>query len=102
MGREDDFFAVGGHSLLAARLVARVNDAFDVHVPVARFLQRPTVADLAAAVTAATTGPKPGPGPGPLAPASRRTAARLLAEIDRLSDEEVESLLRDMEATEEE
>jgi amino acid adenylation domain-containing protein len=98
VGRDDDFFSIGGHSLLAARLVAQVNDAFGVQVPVALFLQRPTVASLAAAVTAAPAGP--GAGPGAVRPSARRTAARLLSEIDRLSDEEVESLLRDMEGTE--
>jgi amino acid adenylation domain-containing protein len=98
VGRDDNIFTIGGHSLLAARLVAQVNAAFEVNVPVARFLQQPTVASLAAAVTAATAGP--GAGYGPVKPSAGRTTARLLSEIDRLSDEDVESLLRDMEGTE--
>lgn len=95
VGREDDFFRIGGHSLLAARLVAQVNDAFDADVPIALFLQRPTVANLAGAVTAG-----PDAGRGPVRPVTRRTATRLLSELDQLSDEEVESLLRDTEGTE--
>ncbi|EWC64201.1 Non-ribosomal peptide synthetase [Actinokineospora spheciospongiae] len=96
VGRDDDFFRVGGHSLLAARLVAQVNDAFGVAVPIALFLQRPTVANLADAVAVATAGP----ATGPIRPSSRRAAARLLSELDQLSDERVESLLRDAEGTE--
>jgi amino acid adenylation domain-containing protein len=93
VGREDDFFRVGGHSMLAARLVTQVNDAFGVEVPIAQFLQRPTVASLASAVSVATAGP----GAGPIRPGTRRTATRLLSELDRLTDEEVASLLRDAE-----
>ncbi|MFC3452160.1 amino acid adenylation domain-containing protein [Amycolatopsis speibonae] len=95
VGRVDDFFRVGGHSLLAARLVAQVNEAFGVAVPMATFLQQPTVASLADAVTVATTGP----GAGPIKPRARRTAA-LLTGLDQLSDEKVESLLRDAGETE--
>jgi hypothetical protein len=98
VGRDDHFFSIGGHSLLAARLVAQVNDAFGVNVRVALFLQQPTVASLAAAVTAATLSPAV--GPAPIKPSPRRTAARLLSEIDQLSDDEVESLLRDLQGTE--
>ncbi|WP_410638517.1 amino acid adenylation domain-containing protein [Amycolatopsis sp. lyj-346] len=97
VGREDDFFRVGGHSMLAARLVTQVNNAFGVEVPIALFLQRPTVANLADAVAVATAGA--GTGPGPIRPGSRRTATRLLSELDQLSDEEVASLLRDAEGT---
>lgn len=97
VGREDDFFRVGGHSMLAARLVTQVNDAFGVEVPIARFLQRPTVASLADAVAVATAGPAP--GSGPIRAVTRRSATRLLSELDRLTDEEVASLLLDAEGT---
>ncbi|GAB3716980.1 hypothetical protein GCM10027598_27250 [Amycolatopsis oliviviridis] len=76
VGRDDDFFRSGGHSLLAARLVAQVNDAFGVAVPMALFLQRPTVANLADAVAVASAGP--GTGPGPIRPRARRTVVGLL------------------------
>ncbi|GAA1173661.1 hypothetical protein GCM10009664_46040 [Kitasatospora gansuensis] len=76
VGRADDFFRAGGHSLLAARLVAQVNEAFGVQVPMATFLQRPTVASLADAVTLATTGATA--GPGPIRPRTRRAAVRPL------------------------
>ncbi|MGW4383237.1 amino acid adenylation domain-containing protein [Kitasatospora sp. NPDC004531] len=72
LGRSDDFFRAGGHSLLAARLIAQVNEAFATAVPISAFLQRPTVAGLAEAVDAAATGAG---GAGPILPRARRAAA---------------------------
>ncbi|MCT9933172.1 phosphopantetheine-binding protein, partial [Planotetraspora sp. A-T 1434] len=51
-GRGQSFFALGGDSLLATRLVAVVRDRFGADVPLRDLLARPTVADLAVAVGA--------------------------------------------------
>ncbi|MEU8521261.1 non-ribosomal peptide synthetase [Streptomyces sp. NBC_01216] len=50
VGRDDDFFASGGTSLLVVSLLASVNQTFAVAVPLRDFLLSPTVANLAAAV----------------------------------------------------
>ena len=52
MGIHDDFFAMGGHSLLAARLAALLSQAFDITVPLRTLFEAPTAEQLAQAVEA--------------------------------------------------
>ncbi|WP_420752331.1 amino acid adenylation domain-containing protein, partial [Rhodococcus sp. O3] len=61
VGADDDFFELGGNSLIATRAVARINSRFSVHVEVGEFFDAPTVADLARLVDEAAdrgTGPR--------------------------------------------
>jgi acyl carrier protein len=55
VGVDDDFFALGGHSLAAAQIAARLHDAFGVEVPVAAVFEHPTVAELSRTVQEAAT-----------------------------------------------
>ncbi|GHJ41634.1 non-ribosomal peptide synthetase [Streptomyces sp. TS71-3] len=50
VGVTDDFFALGGNSILSARLMTRVERAFGRRPPLAAFLRQPTVEWLATAV----------------------------------------------------
>src|SRR5690606_12233170 len=43
IGPDDDFFAVGGHSILAVRMVAEVERAFGLRIRTARLFEAPTV-----------------------------------------------------------
>jgi amino acid adenylation domain-containing protein len=81
IGAHENFFALGGHSLLAGQILARVNHVFDLDLSVQALLWAPTVAEFAEAVEDAT-------GPGRIA-----AIARLVRQVDELSDEEVERLL---------
>lgn len=47
---EENFFALGGHSLLGAQLMARVRDTFGVEVPLRMLFESPTVAELSAEI----------------------------------------------------
>ncbi|MGI8807426.1 MAG: AMP-binding protein [Acidimicrobiales bacterium] len=50
VGIHDDFFALGGQSLAAAQIAARLGDALGVDVPVAAVFEAPTPAELARVV----------------------------------------------------
>ncbi|GGK49803.1 non-ribosomal peptide synthase/polyketide synthase [Nocardia camponoti] len=78
VGADDDFFAIGGSSLLAAKAAARIGSALDRRVGVRTLFESPRVADLAAAVAALASGDRPAlvgrerPAALPLSPAQQR------------------------------
>ena len=78
VGVTDNLFAAGGHSLTATRFVARVADSYGVNLPVHQIFARPTIAELAEIVSAD--------------PDFGRTESS--AELDDLSDDELDALLR--------
>ncbi|WP_169814450.1 non-ribosomal peptide synthetase [Nocardia pseudovaccinii] len=78
VGLDDNFFALGGNSLIATRIVARLGAALDTRIPVRTVFDAPAVADLAEAIRTAAAPPGPRPGPRerpsriPLSAAQRR------------------------------
>jgi acyl carrier protein len=90
IGIHDPFLDLGGHSLAASQVIARITETFRVDFPLRTLFEAPTVAELAAVITAslarkAEQGPRDG----------------LLAELERLSDAEAERVLkgRNVQAT---
>ncbi|OQS16354.1 non-ribosomal peptide synthetase [Nocardia donostiensis] len=78
VGADDDFFELGGNSLVATRVAARIGAALDANVPVSMIFEAPTVTKLAArAESHADTGrialtPQPRPQHIPLSYAQQR------------------------------
>ncbi|MFE7392934.1 amino acid adenylation domain-containing protein [Streptomyces sp. NPDC057582] len=75
VGVHDDFFWLGGHSMLAIRMIARVREDFAVDLPATAFFDDPTPAGLA-----------------------RRVLAAIEAELDDLSDEQLAAALAAVDA----
>jgi acyl-CoA synthetase (AMP-forming)/AMP-acid ligase II/aryl carrier-like protein len=70
VGIHDDFFQVGGDSLLVLQLLSRIRDALHVEVPLLTFFEAPTVASLALHIETAQQAAQGMPAP-PIVPIPR-------------------------------
>jgi amino acid adenylation domain-containing protein len=67
---EENFFALGGHSLMGAQLVARLRDTFGIEMPLRVIFEAPSVAELSSEID-----------------------RLLVAKVEAMSEKEVQSLL---------
>jgi amino acid adenylation domain-containing protein len=59
VGRDDDFFALGGHSLVATRVLSRVRETFGVDLPLRALFESSTLSALAATIEQASSAGVP-------------------------------------------
>lgn len=50
VGRQDNFFNLGGHSLMGAQIIAKIRDAFGVELSLRDLFDQPTVAGIASEI----------------------------------------------------
>jgi non-ribosomal peptide synthetase component F/acyl carrier protein len=81
VGVEENFFDLGGHSILASHLISRLREIFRIELPMRTFFESPTVAAMAASMAGEQGG-------------KVERIAELLISVASYSDEEVESRLQ--------
>ena len=84
-GLDDGFFAVGGHSLTAVRIAARLHRLLGRPVPVQAVLAQPTIRSFAAWLTENGVDPADEPDAGPASFAEGLTADLRAASADELA-----------------
>ncbi|THC44759.1 KR domain-containing protein [Streptomyces sp. A1499] len=99
VGVDDDFFALGGHSLAAVQIGARLKERLGTELDLRTFFDLPTVAHTAALLEA---GPAASAEPrNTIEVLSRAESAEDLDPLAELTDDEVEEELRRLLASEE-
>jgi acyl carrier protein len=92
---DHNFFELGGDSLLAARLVAEIHEAFGRAVSLRAIFDAESLADLADTIAQSSRAASDAVVV-PAACTETLTAADALARLDELADDEVEALLNRM------
>ena len=83
VGKYDNFFALGGDSLLATQVISRLTREFGFDVPILTIFQHPNLAELAANIVQSQ-----------FSSADENELLNLITEIENLSEEDVENRLR--------
>ena len=78
VGINDNFFELGGHSLLATQAISRLREVFSLDFSLRYLFENPTIAELAQKVIEQQ-----------IEQVENDELARILAEVDQLSEEEV-------------
>jgi amino acid adenylation domain-containing protein len=85
IGIHENFFMIGGHSILATRLIRRIWDIHGVELPLTEFYNVPTIAQMSAAIEERLEK---------LGNQREAELQKLLSEIERMCPQEVALLLK--------
>ncbi len=96
IGIQDNFFGLGGHSLMVIQVIARIRKVFEVEIPVRSLFEDPTIERSAKAVEESLAKGVKARLPiaarrKPAAPGNGREA--LMAQLGAMSEDEVHALL---------
>jgi acyl carrier protein len=78
IGVTDNFFALGGHSLVAMQIATRISETFRITIPIRVLFKGPTVAEVAVALTGREA-----------APGDVERTAQLVQQLDGMSIDEL-------------
>jgi acyl carrier protein len=92
-GVTENFFALGGNSLLAMQILARVRKTFEVEISIRSLFDRPTIEELAREIERAKASGVVARTPA-ITPRARPSIEEISAELKRLSPEQIEMLLQ--------
>ncbi len=84
IGVTDNFFRLGGHSLLVTALISKIRDLFELEVPLSSVFDAPTIEKLANWMKTNLGEPD-----------EIEQTATLILQVSGLSDEEVEAMLKE-------
>ncbi|HYG12244.1 MAG TPA: non-ribosomal peptide synthetase, partial [Pyrinomonadaceae bacterium] len=94
VGVNDNFFKLGGHSLMATKVATRVREAFRLELSLGRIFEAPTVAELAAIIEEVQSRPRNiSDAEIERMPRLDEDLSKVLAELANLPEQEAQSLL---------
>jgi amino acid adenylation domain-containing protein len=94
IGTTDNFFQLGGHSLMVMQVVARIRSEFQIEIPIRALFEDPTIEGLARVVEEAKAKGIKASAPIFSAVQAQNTLDRFRAQVDKMSREELEDLLQ--------
>ncbi len=83
VGVHDNFFEIGGHSMMATQVVSRIRETFDVEVSLRALFENPTVKGIAEAILEAQTKDQ-----------DEESLTKMLDDIEQLSGDELDQYLK--------
>jgi amino acid adenylation domain-containing protein len=95
VGIHDNFFDLGGHSLLGIQLLSRIRETLHADLPLRVLFEMPSLAEMAAKVAEHQAGPATGPVPE-LEPSPDGDGLEVLANLDLLSGQQLDALISEL------